>query len=54
MTIAEEPEDLTPMERESASDQDRCPYENGGGDECYWCVYYHDPCFPEFNEDDEE
>lgn len=42
MTIAEEPED------------DRCPYENGGGDECYWCKYYHDPCFPEFNEDDEE
>lgn len=42
--IAEEPEE----------DQDRCPYENGGGDECIYCKYYHDPCFPEFNEDDEE
>jgi hypothetical protein len=35
-------------------EDDRCPNENGGADECIWCKYYHDPCFPEFNEDDEE
>lgn len=35
-------------------DDGRCPYENGGGDECWYCMYYHDPCFPEFYDEEEE
>lgn len=34
---------------------DDCPY-GGYGDECEHCMYFHDPCFPEFDdiEDDED
>lgn len=41
MTVNEEPEN------------EECPYMDGGGDECYYCRYYHDPCFPDLGDDDE-
>lgn len=51
-------EHLHPLEGERMTvneelEDEECPYMDGGGDECYYCRYYHDPCFPDLGDDDE-
>ena len=39
-------------------EDNECPYDKDGGDACWNCMYYHDPCFPTwegwFDEEGEE
>ena len=43
--MTEEPYCYVPEDEE----EDSCPYANS--EFCFHCKYYHDPCFPEFDEE---
>lgn len=36
-------------ERDTSKDEDVCP---GWCEDCEYCMYYHDPCFPEFEDEE--